>query len=108
MHLHVHIIALNSLVGGISIVADACSYTFDFIGRNACSYAAAAYDYAAFRLSGRNGKGQLLRKVGIIVLGIVFNVAQIHYFVALFGKEIYNNYSEFITPVVGSNSNFQF
>jgi len=63
---HVHVVVLNTLVGGVSVVTQSCPDPTKLVSCNAGSNAAATDQYAAFGLAVEDGAADLFGEVGIV------------------------------------------
>ncbi len=81
-HDHVHVVVLHALVCGVGIVAHAGANAGNLVGRDADAHARAADENAARGFAALDGQADALGKVGIVVLRLDFECAQVEDFMA--------------------------
>jgi len=102
----VHIVVLDTLVGGISVVANAGANAGNFVGGDADSDAGAADEDAAGRGAGYDRLAYFLGKIGVIVEWLVRVRPDIDQFVAGSGEMVAHLIFEGETGVIASNDEF--
>src|ERR1051325_2584215 len=100
---HIDVIVLDSLTGGVCIVAKSGANAGKFVGRNACTHAAAADEYAAFGATVENSLTHRFREIRIIDGGGTVR-PDVDYVMAELAKKGSNIFLELESGVIGADN----
>jgi hypothetical protein len=102
----VHIIILHALSRGKIIVTDSRSHPFNPVGGDGGSYATATEQDPTSDKSRRHGAGQRKRKVWIVVVSVILQIAEVHNLVAFCIKQDIDLLFHFVSAVIGGYADF--
>jgi hypothetical protein len=103
---YIQVIVLHSLAGRKVIVTKSRSRPAYLIGSHGGAYAAAAHENAALYVSTCHSAGEGDRKIGVVIVGIMYFVAKIEDLMTCSGQQFDELLFHFKTAVICAYANF--
>jgi hypothetical protein len=103
---YIQVIVLHSLAGRKVIVTKSRSRSAYLIGSHGGAYTAAAHENAALDVSTCHSAGEGDRKIGVVIVGIIYFVAKIEDLMACHGQQLDELLLHFKTAVICAYAHF--
>jgi len=87
-------------------VTDSCAHPFNFIGGDGRPYATATEQDASFHDTICDSASKRDSKIGVVVMPVVVQIAEVHYRMALGDKQHLDGLFHFVSAMIGGYANF--